>query len=74
MRIKAGGFYRRMDFQDRFFVLQHLHDRGLLADLTFRVDDRTRLFVNWDLDTDFFIFAPSLRDTQIFRIGVQWRY
>ncbi len=73
-RIKAGGFYRRMNFQDRFYVINNVHDRGLLADLSFKLDDRTRLFINWDLDTDFFLFTPNLKDSQIFRVGTQWRY
>jgi hypothetical protein len=46
----------------------------LLADLSFKLDDRTRLFINWDLDTDFFLFTPNLKDSQIFRVGTQWRY
>lgn len=74
LRLKVGGFYRRMNFQDRFYVINNVHDRGLLADVSFKLDDRTRLFVNWDLDTDFFLFTPNLKDSQIFRVGMQWRY
>ena len=74
LQLKAGGFYRRMSFQDYFYVLNHLHDRGLLASANLKMDDHTRIYANWDLDTDFFIFRPSIKNSQILRIGLAWRY
>jgi hypothetical protein len=72
--LKAGGFYRRMNFQDQFYVLNHLHDRGLLGDISVKLDARTRAYFNYDLDTDFFVFAPNVKDAQIFRVGLAWKY
>lgn len=71
---KAGGFYRRINFQDQFYVLNHLHDRGLLGDISMKLDARTRVFFNYDLDTDFFVFAPNIKYAQVLRIGMAWRY
>jgi hypothetical protein len=74
LSLRAGGFYRRMNFQDQFYVLEHLHDRGVLGELNFKVDPRTRLYFNYDLDTDFFLFAPNVKDAQSMRVGLAWRY
>jgi hypothetical protein len=72
--IRAGGFYRRMNFQDQFYFLDHLHDRGLLGSLNVKIDARTRAYLRYDLDTDFFIFAPQVKHAQVFRLGLAWRY
>jgi hypothetical protein len=74
LRLRAGGFYRRMNFQDRFFYLQHLHDRGLLASGFVKLDAHTRVSAGYSLDTDFFLFAPSIQNAQVFRLGLDWRY
>jgi len=71
---KAGGFYRRMNFQDQFYVLNHLHDRGLLGNVSMKLDARTRLYFDYDLDTDFFVFSPNVKDSQVFRFGMAWKY
>jgi hypothetical protein len=72
--LKAGGFYRRLNFQDQFFVLNHLHDRGLLGNVSMKVDARTRVYFDYDLDTDFFVFSPNVKYAQVLRIGVAWKY
>jgi hypothetical protein len=74
LQLRAGGFYRRINYRDYFFIENNLHDRGLLARGTVKVDDHTRVYVDWDLDTDFFLFRPDLKNSQILRIGVDWRY
>ena len=74
LTIRAGGFYRRMNFQDQFYILDHLHDRGVLGSLNIKIDARTRAYARYDLDTDFFLFAPQIKHAQVFRLGLAWRY
>jgi hypothetical protein len=74
LSLKAGGFYRRINYQDRFFVENNLHERGLLADISIKLDARTRLYMNWDLDSSFFLFTPNIKDSQVFRLGMAWKY
>jgi hypothetical protein len=74
LTIRAGGFYRRMNFQDQFYYLEHLHDRGLLGNVTVKIDARPRAYFRWDLDTDFFLFAPQIKNAQVLRVGMAWRY
>lgn len=74
LSLKAGGFYRRINYQDRFFVENNLHERGLLADISIKLDARTRLYMNWDLDSSFFLFTPNIKDSQVFRVGMAWKY
>ena len=72
--LRGGGYYRLINFQDRFLVINHSHDEGLLGRAQFKVDQRTRIYFDYSLDSDFFIFAPSVRDAQVMRLGVAWRF
>jgi hypothetical protein len=72
--LRGGGYYRLMNFQDRFLFLNHLHNDGLLGRVQFKVDQRTRMFFDYSLDSDFFAFAPSIRNAQILRLGMDWKY
>jgi hypothetical protein len=74
LSLRFGGFYRRLNFQDRFYVIQDAADRGLLGNATVRLDQRTRAYFDYSLDTDFFVFRPSIRNSQILRVGLAWRY
>jgi hypothetical protein len=74
LSLRFGGFYRRINFQDRFFVIQEAADRGLLGNATVRLDQRTRVYFDYSLDTDLFVFRPSIRNSQIMRVGLAWRY
>ena len=74
LSLRAGGFYRRMNFQDQFYIEQHLHDRGVLFEASVKIDSRTRAFFNYDLDSDFFLFAPNVKDAQSLRVGLAWKY
>jgi hypothetical protein len=74
LSLSGGGFYRRLRFQDRFQGMQDGHDKGLLGGASWRVDARTRLYFDYSLDTDFFLFRPSLSHAQIFRMGLGWKY
>jgi hypothetical protein len=74
VNLRAGGFYRVFDFQDRFLFIDHAHDEGLLGGAQFKLDPRTQIYVDYDLDTDLAIFAPDIRHAQQLRVGLAWRY
>ncbi len=74
LNLRAGGFYRDLNFRDLFTVINDARDKGVLADVAFNVDSRTRLFLNYDLDTDYPVFRPSIQNSQTFRFGMAWRY
>ena len=70
----AGGFYRFLNFQDSFFVINNANDKGVLGNASLKLDQRTRMFVEYDLDTDFPVFRPDIQNTQTLRVGLTWRY
>ncbi len=72
--LKAGGFYRLLNLQDNFFVTNRANDKGVLGSATVKLDQRTRMFVEYDLDTDFPVFRPDIQNTQTLRVGMAWRY
>ncbi len=74
LALRGGGFYRRFNFQDRFFYINNASVRGLIGGVQLKVDDRTRLYLDYSLDDDFFIFRPSIQHAQSFRLGMAWRY
>jgi hypothetical protein len=74
LSIRGGGFYRVLDFQGNFLIINHAHDQGLLGRAQFQMDPRTQIYVDYDLDSDFFIFAPDIQHAQTLRLGVAWRY
>ena len=74
VHLKVGGFYRLINYQDRFYILNRLHDRGLLASAALKLDSRTRAYFDYGLDTDFFLFSPNIKDAQTIRLGLNWRY
>jgi len=71
---KAGGFYRLLDFQNTFVITNNARDKGVVGSATFKLDQRTRMYVDYDLDTDFIIYRPDIQNTQTLRVGVAWRY
>jgi hypothetical protein len=72
--VRGGGFYRMIKFQDRFLIINNAHDKGLLGRAQLKLDQRTRLYFDYDLDSDFFVFAPDIQHAQTFRLGLAWRY
>ncbi len=74
LHLKAGGFYRQLNFRDQFTVISDARDKGVLADASFKVDNSTRLFMNYGLDTDYAVFRPSIQNSQTFRFGLAWSY
>jgi len=39
-----------------------------------RVDRHTRLYADYSLDNDFFVFKPDIGNSRALRTGVAWRY
>lgn len=74
LSLRAGGFYRLLNFRDLFTVIHDAHDRGVLGNASFNLDSRTRLYMDYGLDTDYAVFRPDIQNSQTFRFGVAWRY
>ena len=72
--LSGGVYYRRISMQDAFFYEQNLHQSGVLGSAWMRVDRRTRLYMDYSLDNDFYLFSPDLKNSQVFRLGVNWKY
>lgn len=74
LSVKAGGFYRLLNYQDSFFVINRANDKGVLGSASLKLDHRTRMFIEYDLDTDFPVYRPDIQNTQTFRVGMAWKY
>jgi hypothetical protein len=72
--LSAGMYYRRISMQDRFYYLNNLHQSGVLASAWIKVDRHTRLSFDYSLDNDFFLLEPDLKNSQVFRVGLIWKY
>jgi hypothetical protein len=74
LSLRAGGFYRQLNFRDLFTIIENAHGKGVLGNASFKLDSRTRFFLDYDLDTDYPVFRPSIQNSQAFRFGMAWRY
>jgi hypothetical protein len=74
LSLNGGAYYRRIDMQDRFYLMNGLHQSGWLTGAWWRLDRRTRLYGDYNLDNDFFLFYPSLKNSRILRVGIDWKY
>jgi hypothetical protein len=72
--LSGGGYYRRISMQDRFFFLNGLHQSGWLAGAWWKMDQHTRLFFDYNLDNDFFLLRPDLKNSRALHVGVIWKY
>jgi hypothetical protein len=72
--LSGGVYYRRVSMQDAFFYLSNLHQSGVLGSAWVRLDRRTRAYLDYSLDNDFYLFRPDLKNSQVFRLGVNWKY
>ena len=72
--LRAGGFYRNLDFRDNFTVISDAHDKGVLGDAAFKLDSRSRLYFDYGLDSDYSAFRPDIQNSQTFRFGLAWSY
>jgi len=72
--LSGGVYYRRISLQDRFYYLNGLHQSGWLAGAQWKVDDHARVFFDYDLDNDFFLLQPDLKDSRALHVGIIWKY
>jgi hypothetical protein len=72
--LSGGLYYRRISMQDTFFYEDNLHQSGLLGSAWVRLDRRTRAYFDYSLDNDFFLFTPDVKNSQVFRVGINWKY
>lgn len=72
--VNGGVYYRRISLQDRFYYLNGLHQSGFLAGAWWKMDQHSRLFVDYDLDNDFFLLSPDLKNSRALHLGVVWKY
>ena len=72
--LNVGGFYRLLNFQDSAVSTNNANDKGVLGNAFLKLDQRTRIFVEYDLDTDFPVYRPDIQNTQTLRVGMTWRY
>jgi hypothetical protein len=72
--VSGGMYYRRISMQDRFYYIDNIHQSGALASAWFKIDHHSRLSFDYSLDNDFFLFMPDIKNSQMFRVGLAWRY
>ena len=74
LSLSGGVYYRRISMQDPFFYERNLHQSGILGSAWIRLDRQTRVYFDYSLDNDFYLFTPDLKNSQVFRIGLNWKY
>ena len=74
LHLRAGGYYRQMNFRDLFTVITDARDKGVLANASFILNPKSRCFFDYGLDSDFPVWRPSIQNSQTFRFGILWSY
>jgi hypothetical protein len=72
--LNGGAYYRRISVQDQFNVIRGAHQSGWLTGAWVKVDQHSRLYLDYNLDNDFFVFRPSIANSRILRVGWSWKY
>jgi len=72
--VSGGAYYRRISLQDRFYYLNGLHQSGWLASAWWKLDSHSRVYFDYDLDNDFFLLQPDLKDSRALHLGINWKY
>jgi hypothetical protein len=72
--LSGGVYYRRVSLQDQFYLLNGLHQSGWLAGAWWKINSRERIFFDYDLDNDFFLFTPDLKNSRELHVGIAWKY
>jgi hypothetical protein len=72
--VSGGAYYRRVSYQDPFFFVNGLHQSGWLAGAWWKVDQHSRVFFDYNLDNDFFLLRPDLKNSRALHVGVTWKY
>jgi hypothetical protein len=74
LHLRAGGYYRQLNFRDLFTTISDARDKGVLANASFVLNPKSRCFFDYGLDSDFPVFRPAIQNSQTFRFGVLWSY
>ena len=72
--VRGGGFIRRVNFQDTYTIITDTQDKGFAGNASLQLDSRTRVYFEYGLDTDFFVWRPYIKNGQVFRLGMNWKY
>lgn len=72
--LSGGLYYRRVSLQDQFYMLNGLHQSGWLAGAWWKLNPSERIFFDYDLDNDFALFAPDIKNGRALHVGVSWKY
>ena len=72
--LRGGAFYRRINLQNRFFFIENERVFGVLGGFTLKIDQRTKIYFDYSLDDDYFLFRPSVQRAHLLRVGLHWRY
>lgn len=72
--LSGGGYYRRISMQDRFYYIDNLHQSGVLGSAWVKLDQHSRISVDYSLDNDFFLLEPDVKNSQVLRVGLWWKY
>ncbi|HTW66694.1 MAG TPA: hypothetical protein VME17_18870 [Bryobacteraceae bacterium] len=72
--LNGGLYYRRVSLQDQFYILNGLHQSGWLAGAWWKLNSKERLFFDYDLDNDFALFTPDIKNARALHVGVAWKY
>lgn len=70
----GGAYYRRVSLQDKYFIVDNEHQSGFLSGAWLKVDAHSRIFADYSLDNDFFLFRPDLANSRMLRLGMTWKY
>ena len=74
MSVNGGVYYRRISLQDQFTRVTGAHQAGWLAGAGLRLDAHSRLYVDYNLDNDFFVFRPAIANSRVLHLGLLWKY
>jgi len=72
--LSGGVYYRRVNLQNQFYVENGLHQSGWLAGAWWKINSRERVFADYSLDNDFFLFVPDLKNSRALHVGIAWKY
>ena len=70
----GGAYYRGTSLQDKYFIIGNQHQSGFLSGAWLKLDKRSRVFADYNLDNDFFLFRPNLANSRMLRLGMTWKY
>ena len=74
LTLHGGGFYSLINMQNRFVFIENARLLGVLGGFNWRINQHSRIRFDYGLDDDFFVFRPSIKRGQTFRLRLEWKY